>query len=248
MKKSTTRNLMLLGMTAFSLTAAAQQRQVNLEIHIDEPANGTVFQPGQTFPFTVSITNHGPDELVAGDSLFVITPSGEPTWGTLQEGIPVDSNFVLFSNELTVPSVESTGNMDLCVQLVDDPTTQITLSGSPISVSYIDPIPDNNVVCHTITIEATPSSISKHNIKSNALEVYPNPAGQLVHIPVNKTSKEAIMIQIRDISGKTVLSEHFSSNGHETVNMNVGQLQEGIYIIESQQGNMRSTGKLSIMR
>lgn len=247
MKMSITRNLVVLGLTVSSLLTNAQQREVNLEIHIDEPANGGIYQSGEAFPLTVSITNHGPDELVEGDSLFVILPSGEPTWGSLPNDIPVDSNFVLFSNELTMPVVESTTNLELCVQLADDPTNQITLSGSPISVSYIDPVPDNNLVCHTLTVEAAPSSIADKDLSVKTLQIYPNPASQVVQIPVDQHSIAAMTIRIQDISGRTVLSQHFDPKAGKSVEVNVQQLPEGMYMIERKQGKTRSVGKVTIL-
>lgn len=249
MKKSLTRNIMLLSAVSMSMLASAQQRQVDLEIHIDEPANAEVFQSGQSFLLTVSITNHGPDEMQAGDSLFVITPSGEPTWGTLPEAIPVDGNFSLFSNEITMPAVETTTDFDLCVQLVDDPTTQIRLMGNPISVSYIDPAPGNNVICHTITVEAQPSSITETAKGIANLELYPNPAKDFVQVPIDPNGASAIQLRILDISGRIVFNQAFSqAAGRDAIQVDLTQFQNGVYILESQQGTIRNTGKFTILR
>lgn len=247
MKKSLTRNLMLLGLSTASLLTHAQQRQIDMEVHLDEPLSGTVFQSGETVPVTISFTNHGPDALVQDDSIFVITPTGGTIWGPVSP-VAVGENYVLVSSEFTMPVVETTTEVELCVQLVDDPSNQVRIQGNQVSVSYVDPVPGNNLYCHKVIVEGQPSSISKHNSGSKDLEVYPNPASQEVHIPIDKTSQEALAIQIQDLSGKTVLSKRFYSQGSESIIVNVGQLQEGIYIVESQQGSTRHTGKLSIMR
>src|SRR5690606_35375149 len=89
MKKLLTRNIMLLSAVSMSMLASAQQRQVDLEIHIEEPANASALQSGETFSLVLSVTNHGPEELLEGDTLFIVLPTREVTSGVMSSPIPV---------------------------------------------------------------------------------------------------------------------------------------------------------------
>lgn len=248
MKTLITRNLMLFGLTTFGLMAHAQQRSIDMEIHIDEPADGTVVQSGSLPLLTVSITNHGPDDLVAGDTIFIILPEGLFYPTVLNQPIPNNTKVAVVPAQLELPKVDSITSVDICVRVLDDPSSQVTSGGNSVTFSYIDSNPANNEICHTITIEPEASSIANTGLRTGVIQPYPNPASQVMHIPVDADLNEHVHIRILDLSGKAVLSQSFKAQQQASVEVNVGQLREGIYIVERQQGSIRSTGKITVLR
>lgn len=250
MKKLTTiAHFALAGLLTFncSVNALAQQRSVDLEVIMVEPNETEVFKSGQTISLSIAVTNHGPDQILVGDSLFAILPDGSPTWGTMTTSVAVGGTTDLFSTEITLPTVSSNSTIDLCVQLADDPSTQITMGGSPVSVSYKDPIPGNNVACRELTVEGEPSSIMA-NSRKNALLPFPNPATNFIQIPIENWDTD-VFILIKDLSGRTVFDKLFPrENGGESIKVNVEHLKEGVYLIERYDGETYSMGKITILR
>lgn len=231
-----------------SASAVAQQRLVDLEVIIIEPNDGEVFKSGQTIVLSVDVTNHGPDEILVGDSLYVFLPDGSPTWGTMTTSLAIGETTDLFSTEVTLPTVSNNSPTEICVQLVDDPSTQISVGGDPVRVSYKDPVPGNNFACHTLTIEAEPSSISRNEIKASLLP-FPNPTNSLVEIPLENADVAEVKVLIKDLSGRTVLSRRVHENSPTgSITLNVAHLDDGIYIIECYEGENFSSGKLNILR
>lgn len=62
----------VLALSTANLTWA--QRSVNMEAVLEGPLDGNVWQNGAEVPVTLKLINHGPDNLVMGDTLF-LTPN-----------------------------------------------------------------------------------------------------------------------------------------------------------------------------
>lgn len=248
MTPNMTRGLLIAGILFYSLGLAAQQRSIDMELIIDEPASGT-YESGQVVPLSVSIINHGPDEIKVGDSLFVLLPDGAVTYGIMTVAVPVGGSTDLFSDTLPLPDVEDVTTIDVCVQLVHNPSSTIRNSdGDPILVSYDDPNPTNNLPCHEITIEPDPTSVMDAYAERQ-LNIFPNPATNFVQIPVSKSAKGQTIVSIRDLLGRIVMDKQFPAQSQqEYMQLDVSALQNGVYILERYDETEKVAQKLVIKR
>jgi Secretion system C-terminal sorting domain len=84
------------------------------------------------------------------------------------------------------------------------------------------------------------------NEKRNILfNLYPNPASDIVTLNINKTNNENLEINIYDILGDLVLSESLKQNQQK---INIGDLNNGIYIVEINSNEWSGKQKLIIQR
>lgn len=243
------KGLLLLGATMIGFGSYAQLRNIDMEIIINDPVNGATYPTADPIPVKISIVNHGPDNLVTGDSLYLIMSSGNLFVSLPQDINPGDS--------LEIASTSGTFNTDVtvratfCARIADDPTTQITANGEPVSVSYIDPKPGNNEKCVDITIEAEEedgSSVDGLIVEGNQLQLFPNPAKDRVYISGEQLSKgKNALVIIRDMSGReiSVQEQWVSSNNIE---VNTSSLRSGLYIIEVTQEGKQLRGQLNILQ
>ncbi len=66
---------------------------------------------------------------------------------------------------------------------------------------------------------------------------YPNPVSDVLRVPVLDESANEMIVIMYDLTGKAVLNQNFKTTaGQNTVNVNVGHLTSGSYIIVNKQG------------
>lgn len=246
MKKTIT-SFLFLPLTSFVSTQLyAQQRSIDMVVNIESPSEGT-YSAGQSVPLTVSVTNNGPDSIRVGDTLFVIMPDGNPSWGMMTEAVPVGGTTELFTNQISMPDVEITETFDLCVQLVDDPSSSIKVNGAPFTYTYIDPNPSNNLKCNKITIEASTSTITAKPQTPITLQFIPNPALSTVRIPIQAKVSNFLIIVFRDLVGRTIMRMDLNTAlERDYVDVDLSTLREGLYLVELQSEQGSLTGKLAV--
>lgn len=76
------------------------------------------------------------------------------------------------------------------------------------------------------------NGVSTTNDKSNEIIVYPNPANEFLWI--KNGSKQAYTIEVFDVSGRSVIEFDSKFVGNETLQVNLQNLQKGIYFIKMQ--------------
>jgi len=84
--------------------------------------------------------------------------------------------------------------------------------------------------------------------ENRALNIYPNPAHNLVYVNLGASTDDSGRIELLDVNGKIVLAEHVPS-GYQIIQLDLDQLNRGIYIlrwIESEQ--VRGVSKVVITR
>jgi len=92
--------------------------------------------------------------------------------------------------------------------------------------------------------------VSGAAINSNSisgLNIWPNPAHQQVNISFESNTKNDINISIFDISGRKVFGKTYNNTNTEfNQNINTSHLSKGLYLINVEDGNRKSTQKLLI--
>jgi hypothetical protein len=81
----------------------------------------------------------------------------------------------------------------------------------------------------------------------NSVNIYPNPSNGMFSVGINSASNAAFQLRIIDLTGRTVfeLEGQFSS-GDNKVNLNLGDLSKGIYMISIQKEEETVTKKLFV--
>jgi PKD repeat protein len=100
----------------------------------------------------------------------------------------------------------------------------------------------NNIFIDDINITATPTSLSEL-VRSESLNVYPNPAHEILNINMDGTTSSKIELSLEDISGRIVVASHeIISQGNNTLQLKTQGLSEGVYIlrIKESQGFIHS--------
>lgn len=91
------------------------------------------------------------------------------------------------------------------------------------------------------------TNLEEPKFQESNFNLYPNPANDQFSIGIDKPLNEVGQeVMIRDLSGKTVLRQNVASNAKK-VDLNVDQLEGGIYFVSYQvQGNVLLTKKLIV--
>ncbi len=98
-----------------------------------------------------------------------------------------------------------------------------------ILFDYNLPVFTNTVT--TSIIDERPTGIKNHGIKD--IRLFPNPATQNIQLEFNELSPGNLSVQITDIQGNQVHQEYIKPNaGYNVVQLNVGNLPNGIYFIQ----------------
>ena len=254
-----------LGAIMFAGTFAfAQQRTTDLEATLNLPTSGTIVYSGDTIHTQIAIANNGPDTLVAGDtilfkylytategggsqsnvSLFTLTTSLAPG----QTPLLINAN-IPFNNGSGYPVL----HLNFCVHLFDPNTEPVFYSNNdktPIKVSYNDPDTTNNTSCTSIVIENQETGIATIKQTSTSLQLFPNPAQDIVTIKLPEMQTGSLTVSVTDITGRKVLLQHYGAVQPTTqqLPLDVSCLPKGMYLITLKAGAKKRTGKLIIAR
>lgn len=115
-------------------------------------------------------------------------------------------------------------------------------STSPLHYSFVDRNPIQGINYYRLVQRDKDGStyyskIQSVNIKVAVnlarINIYPNPVSNTLKIQFNSTVTSAATLQILDITGRNLKTETFKlSAGENVLNMNVGELQKGNYLLK----------------
>ncbi|MBN8693283.1 MAG: T9SS type A sorting domain-containing protein [Bacteroidetes bacterium] len=88
-----------------------------------------------------------------------------------------------------------------------------------------------------------PTGINSLAIFNENIQVYPNPAKDLINVDLTSLSKEEITVEIKNVLGQSIYQTQ-SLNQHMVIN--VSTLQSGVYMLIVKQGNQESIKKVVI--
>ncbi|MDD4830246.1 MAG: T9SS type A sorting domain-containing protein, partial [Bacteroidales bacterium] len=75
--------------------------------------------------------------------------------------------------------------------------------------------------------------------------IYPNPASDILNIEINNTTKEVLNLNIYNIMGSLVKTETTAANNNQ---INISDLNNGIYLIEIESKDLITKQKLIIQK
>ena len=100
----------------------------------------------------------------------------------------------------------------------------------------------------TTELSGTSTDITNNNLDIE-FSVYPNPAKNQITVDFISTNNKSSNLIISDILGKTVKEFSInSSNGINRININLNNLNDGIYFINFSNNDIKSTKKLVITK
>jgi hypothetical protein len=83
-----------------------------------------------------------------------------------------------------------------------------------------------------------------------SLDVFPNPSSSISNVKFNLSQNINTSIQVLDITGKVVFSENFGilSEGNQLIQINVSNLNSGLYFVRLQLGENQVTRRISVIK
>ena len=103
------------------------------------------------------------------------------------------------------------------------------------SVLYVDNLSFDNLI----------NSIGEVSSANSLVELYPNPASEFVTLKIKNKNSDAVALNIYKVTGELVRSEMLMQNQQK---INIGELNNGIYMVRIQSKSFSENQKLVIQR
>lgn len=97
-------------------------------------------------------------------------------------------------------------------------------------------------ICSSVTTV----TLSNEDFEINDFVIYPNPNNGNFNVQFNATSTNDINIRVHDMRGREVFTKSFQNNGLINENVNLENLQAGVYLVNVQDGNRKQVKKIII--
>jgi hypothetical protein len=187
---------------------------------------------GQPYQIVIDVTHNAPQSHGASNgSIATVVDGGTPgftyAWSD-GETTPNISGLPAGTYVLTVTDVSGCQAMDTTVLVNPAAPVQHIFLANPMAASGLERsanAPDNSNSTGTTSINA--SKLGTPELKSEDVQLFPNPASNVVTLKTGDVN--AAQISVIDMNGQTVSQQKAEST--ET-NLNVSGLQKGNYIIE----------------
>lgn len=243
--------LMVLSVSAFA------QREINFEVTLASPTSSQVINSSTQFTMDAVIKNLGPDALLATDSttwFMTLSGSGLPItiggntgviWNRWGNALNVNDTF-----HITFTGLQLTYN-----QAVDSNRTFCFNAIPNFDGGGVDTIADNalgnNSGCASMLFEASTTNVNQITATIggvNSASIYPNPAQGNTTVNVNMANTADVYVKVLDVVGRTVLTTEKThlTKGEHKINVDLSNLQPGLYIYQVNMGRDKSSGKLQV--
>lgn len=243
-------------MSALGTGAAFSQANLphaDISVQLTQPQNDTTIHYGDSLYVSYTYTNNGPDALPAGDTLFFGVNLNYVWYSVLLQDMHPGNTFIYNDIVYITNPTDSTLSFDLCLFQLPQSAVRYTNGYTP-QTTYIDDDSSNDKSCVHVTLEGPDTTNTGiHDValnKPEALSLFPNPASgkasfNFAALPPEKT----ITMKIKDITGRTVLSEVFdihSGNRESAYSFDVSNLQQGMYLVTLETSHRKLEGKLVV--
>ncbi|MGB1037424.1 MAG: T9SS type A sorting domain-containing protein [Bacteroidia bacterium] len=250
MKKTLT--LVLLALTSISYA------QVDWAIKsLKKPTELVSTLSGTAMDMTIECENKGTTTFNAGDSIIfnmLLLRPGVPANQALIAEFPSRASAGVYSLHLLTSEVKPGETYDIEVNNLNyrgfvNYSLDVVFGLRAYALNQVDDDSTNNVSGTTITwwnIDRNGVSVDEVNFNNN-IAAYPNPASDVLNVELLHTKLAEVKVELVDLTGKTVISKTIedSFNG-ESYKLNVGEVENGMYILKVTNGTEVSTTKVSI--
>jgi subtilisin-like proprotein convertase family protein len=90
------------------------------------------------------------------------------------------------------------------------------------------------------------ATLSNENFSINNLAIYPNPNNGNFNIQFTSNSSNEINVGVHDMRGREIFAKKYSNNGLFNENLQLSNVQSGIYLVTIQDGSSKVTKKIVI--
>jgi hypothetical protein len=195
---------------------------------------------GHPFPITghpTSLTGYYKYAPLNGDTMYIeifliSNSSGQVSSGSYTTTTSA-SNWTPFSIPLSTYTSADSGMMSMSAYYAVDQPPQYIPHGN--SVLYIDNLNFDNLI----------SSVPEQTVKKPLFNIYPNPAFEIVTLNIDNRNNADLTLKIYNITGELVRSELLKQNQQK---INIGDLNNGIYMVEINSNEWSGIQKLIIQR
>jgi hypothetical protein len=227
---------------ALLLTSFIGFSQHKFSVNLTDPMNGATLTQGTPFDQKIIITNVGPGTIAPGDSIAYVDPTTPSGQVYIRVGYTKGVNDTIQINkQLNITGGASQTNVNYCV-------IAFMFSNGGIKPGF-----DTNGYrsCKTVNIVTTPASIGEVSYSEaspkGTLGIFPNPAiGNLISFDFTTKTTGVLTAQVFDITGRKVMTYNYGQqlDGKTGFNLDISSLNQGLYIIELQQGQLKTSGRL----
>lgn len=103
-----------------------------------------------------------------------------------------------------------------------------------------------NVVSYTLTVCSQLVTLSTESFEFENLAIYPNPNNGNFNIQFISNSSNEINVGVHDMRGREIFTNKYSNNGLFNENLQLSNVQSGIYLVTIQDGSSKVTKKIVI--
>lgn len=86
----------------------------------------------------------------------------------------------------------------------------------------------------------------EHNMESDKISVYPNPASEFLTIQFSESNSEPSQLSLTDLSGRTVFNQQLSVTGNKEMRLDISAIKKGVYILKLSTRNTTQSQKVII--
>jgi len=251
-----------LALVGAMVTGAFAQRVANISGTLVTPSDTVIQNVGcaDSFEIAYYFINSGPDVILPTDTLQFADARLNPYYSAFQvTGDTIKMNDTAFKTAYYVSLSEMKFLWDASNN--NDPdTVASTFNGnflypiffggygwSAVSTAVTDDNQDDDQLAVAMTISCATTGVSKVNLNKTSLNVYPNPASSQINFSFNFAANTDADLRITDISGRVVKSITLGKQnaGNKTFNIDVADLNNGMYFMELTTNQSRGVAKFS---
>src|SRR5690349_12664200 len=216
----------------------------DLELIFRDGVNNFVLNPGDTIDAGFAVVNHGPDDIDTSNhvlysmtevppNLFLIvqTDDGLPF---IDNGDTVDSRAVWFTND-----------EDNDEEYTESYCYFLRTSEDADSFIY-DPNLTNDTICFTVVYKANTTSSINNISRAASLKISPNPATNLVNIPLDELKNQSAVLKVSAVDGMVIHEEQIPAKAAPRLSVDVSSWPKGIYFVNLQSDKVRRTGRFVV--
>ena len=211
------------------------------------PLENNAYIPGATYNMSVTITASVGNPSGYGFQMLALTDADEQevnTWAnpSANAEIALAGNTGRTYVEHATTSTSNTFTMDWTAP--ESGLGDVTFYSCGNGVNRNNSSSGDGATCSTLTLtEAQSNSVVNLNSDALQFELSPNPATDQIQVTINTQLKDDFQLNILNMNGQLIRSQVWSSTTNDKVNLDVNELNAGMYFIQLTNASYSSTSK-----